>query len=133
MILRINKDDFYKRHQSVELCNGDALCFLGGTDVFFMDVLPNAALVGTIPKFRIAIECSKRPCSNSLVSPVLIPLAPPLTHTLQDELALPGNLRNLNFSLPSLTATLAFYLIPSHSSSSDDRRSLDHMLHTAVI
>jgi hypothetical protein len=32
MILRINSDYFFKQRQPVDLCNGEVLCFLCGTD-----------------------------------------------------------------------------------------------------
>jgi hypothetical protein len=32
MILRLNSDYFPKQHQPVDLCNGEVLCFLCGTD-----------------------------------------------------------------------------------------------------
>jgi hypothetical protein len=32
MILSVNSDYFLKQHQLVDLCNGEALCFLCGTD-----------------------------------------------------------------------------------------------------
>jgi hypothetical protein len=32
MILSVNRDYFLKHHQSLDLCNGEVLCFLCGTE-----------------------------------------------------------------------------------------------------
>jgi hypothetical protein len=42
MILTVNSDYFLKQRQPVDLCNGEVLCFLCGTDrilIYYLDEL----------------------------------------------------------------------------------------------